>query len=420
MSPSHFLMRAYQRHPLRFVRGRGTRLWDDQGNEYLDAIAGVAVTNLGHAHPEVAEVIADQATRLLHTSNLFEIEWQEQLGQRLCDVAGLDSVFFCNSGAEANETAIKLARLHARARGIATPVILVMENSFHGRTLATLSATGSIAVREGFAPMVEGFVHLPANDMAAIRAITKARQDIVAVLFETVQGEGGVRPVSAEYLRALRAHCSDHDWLMMIDEVQTGLGRTGAWFGYQHAQVLPDVVTVAKGLGNGIPIGACLAGGAAARLFTPGHHGSTFGGNPLACRVGCQVLDITMRDALPQRAGRLGRRLLEGLRREVGSLPGVVEVRGQGLMVGIELGRPCDNLASLAIEHERLLINVTRGRTIRLLPALVATDADIDDILMRLSRLLRRYLAPVAQAKESARSPQADAAACRHAEASVR
>jgi len=390
--PAHYLMHAYQRHPLRFTHGRGLRLWDAQGNEYLDAISGVAVTNLGHAHPEIAEVIADQATRLLHTSNLFEIEWQERLGQRLCDLAGMESVFFCNSGAEANETAIKLARLHARARGVAVPVILVMKNSFHGRTLATLSATGSAAVQEGFAPLVEGFVHVPANDIDAIRGIAREREDIVAVLLETVQGEGGVRPVSTDYLRAVRALCDDRHWLLMIDEVQTGLGRTGAWFGYQHADVRPDVVTVAKGLGNGIPIGACLASGVAAKLFTPGRHGSTFGGNPLACRVGCKVLEITWRDELPQRADRLGRRLVEGLRQAVGTLPGVTEIRGQGLMVGIEMDRVCEDLARRAIEQERLLINVTRGRTIRLLPALVATEQDVNEMTTRLSHLLERHL----------------------------
>ncbi|GMV68579.1 MAG: acetylornithine aminotransferase [Pseudomonadota bacterium] len=392
MNSAPYLMRAYQRHPLRFTQGRGLRLWDAQGNEYLDAISGVAVTNLGHAHPEIAEVIADQATRLLHTSNLFEIEWQERLGQRLCNLAGMESAFFCNSGAEANEAAIKLARLHARARGVAAPVILAMENSFHGRTLATLSATGSAAAQEGFAPLVEGFVHVPANDLDAIRGIAREREDIVAVLLETVQGEGGVRPVSTDYLRAVRALCDDRHWLLMIDEVQTGLGRTGAWFGYQHAGVRPDVVTVAKGLGNGIPIGACLASGVAAKLFTPGRHGSTFGGNPFACRVGCKVLEVTSRDELPQRADRLGRRLVEDLRQAVGALPGVTEVRGQGLMVGIELDRACEELARRAIEQERLLINVTRGRTIRLLPALVATEQDVNEITTRLSHLLERHL----------------------------
>ncbi|NMH15884.1 acetylornithine/succinylornithine family transaminase [Tepidiphilus sp. B18-69] len=388
-------MPTYQRHPLRFTHGRGMRLWDVQGNEYLDAIAGVAVTNLGHAHPEIAEAISDQAMRLLHTSNLFEIEWQENLAQRLCELAGMESVFFCNSGAEANETAIKLARLHARVRGVALPSIVVMENSFHGRTLATLSATGSAAVQEGFSPLVEGFVRVPANDIEAIGKLAAARDDIVAVLLETVQGEGGVRVVSSDYLRALRALCDENGWLMMIDEIQTGLGRTGAWFDYQRASVRPDVVTLAKGLGNGIPIGACLAGGAAARLFTPGRHGSTFGGNPLACRVGCKVLDITERDALPQRASELGQRLIDGLRRSLDGLPGIREIRGQALMVGIELDHLCDHLAAFAIERERLLINVTRGRTIRLLPALVASERDIDEIIERMSRLLSWYVRSV-------------------------
>lgn len=390
MNPAHYLMHAYRRHPLRFTHGRGLRLWDAQGNEYLDAISGVAVTNLGHAIPR-----SPRSSPIRSRASCI----RPPVRDRMAGEAGAATVRSRRNGEcvllqfrRGSQRDRHQARPPACPRGVAVPVILVMENSFHGRTLATLSATGSAAVQEGFAPLVEGFVHVPANDIDAIRGIAREREDIVAVLLETVQGEGGVRPVSTDYLRAVRALYDDRHWLLMIDEVQTGLGRTGAWFGYQHADVRPDVVTVAKGLGNGIPIGACLASGIAAKLFTPGRHGSTFGGNPLACRVGCKVLEITSRDELPQRADRLGRRLVEGLRQAVGALPGVIEVRGQGLMVGIELDHTCEDLARRAMEEERLLINVTRGRTIRLLPALVATVQDVDEITTRLSHLLERHL----------------------------
>ncbi|MDD3652387.1 MAG: aspartate aminotransferase family protein [Immundisolibacter sp.] len=386
------LMPTYRRLPVSFCRGRGLRLWDAQGNEYLDAIAGVGVTALGHAHPELAQVIAEQAACVLHTSNLVEIEWQERLARRLCALTGLAAAFFCNSGAEANEAALKLARLHARRRGVTAPLILTLENSFHGRTLATLSATGNPAVKEGFAPLVDGFLHVPADDPAALEAVARSRPEVVAVLLEPVQGEGGVRSLSAAYLQAVRRLCDRHGWLMMVDEVQTGLGRTGAWFGYQHAGVQPDVLTLAKGLGNGIPIGACLAGAAAADLFAPGSHGSTFGGNPLACRVACTVLDILARDDLPRRARRLGERLRAGLQAAIGTLPGVEAIRGPGLMVGIALDRPVDELPRLALERERLLLGVARGGTLRLLPALIASEPDIDDIVARVARLLTGVL----------------------------
>ena len=274
-SPTTHLMQTYARQPVSFVRGQGARLWDDQGIEYLDAIAGVAVTNLGHAHPEIAAAIAEQAGLLLHTSNMFGISWQQQLGERLCALAGMERAFFCNSGAEANETALKLARLHAHRLGAAQPQVLVMENSFHGRTFATLAATGNPAVHRGFEPLMPGFVRVPYNDLDAVRAAAVATPGIVAVLVEPVQGEGGVRVASRDYLRELRSLCNEHGWLFMVDEVQTGMGRTGAWFGFEHASIVPDVITLAKGLGNGFPIGACLARGEAAELFTPGHHGST-------------------------------------------------------------------------------------------------------------------------------------------------
>ena len=381
------LMRAYARQPVSFVRGRGARLWDEQGVEYLDAIAGVAVTSLGHAHPEIAAVMADQAATLLHTSNVFRVDWQEQLGQRLCTLADMEKVFFCNSGAEANETALKLARLHGHRKQVAVPQILVMENAFHGRPLATLAATGNAAKQQGFGPQMPGFVRVPYDDIDAVRQAARETPDIVAVLVEPVQGEGGIRVPSSGYLRALRELCDARGWLLMLDEIQTGLGRTGAWFAHQHTAITPDVMTLAKALGNGVPIGACLARGAAADLFSPGQHGSTFGGNPLACRVACTVLDIMARDGMAQRAGLLGDRLLAGLRLALGGHPGVKAIRGLGLMAGIELDRSCQDLVGRALAEQRLLITVTRERTIRLLPPLICDEAQIDDIVARVARL---------------------------------
>lgn len=383
-----YLMHTSARQPVSFSRGEGASLWDTEGVEYLDAIAGVAVTSLGHANPEIAAAIAEQATVLLHTTNLFRIPWQEQLGERLCQLSGMQRAFFCNSGAEANEAALKLARLHANARQVAQPQVLVMDNSFHGRTLATLAATGNPAVHRGFEPLMPGFVRVPYDNIEAIRQVAAQSPDIVAVLVEPVQGEGGVHAASAGYLQALRQLCDEHDWLMMIDEVQTGLGRTGTWFGFEHAGIQPDVITLAKALGNGFPIGACLARGKAAELFSPGHHASTFGGNPLACRVGCTVLDIMQRDHIPQRAAASGRRLLAALKLALGNHPEVVSVRGIGLMIDIELNRPCAELVGRAREEQRLLITVTRGTTVRLLPPLICNDAQIDDIAARITRLL--------------------------------
>jgi len=387
-SAPSYLLRNYARQPVSFSRGQGASLWDKHGVEYLDAIAGVAVTSLGHANPEIAAAIAEQAGQLLHTSNMFHIEWQEQLSERLCALSGMQRAFFCNSGAEANEAALKLARLHANARHVAQPQVLVMENSFHGRTLATLAATGNPAVQRGFEPLMPGFLRVPYDNIEEIRKVAAQSPDIVAVLVEPVQGEGGVHAASAGYLQALRQLCDEHDWLMMVDEVQTGMGRTGAWFGYQHAGIVPDVITLAKALGNGFPIGACLARGKAAELFSPGHHASTFGGNPLACRVGCTVLDIMERDHIPQRAATSGRRLLAALQEALGNHSEVVSIRGLGLMVGIELNRQCAELVGRALDEQRLLITVTRGTTLRLLPPLICEDSQIDDIAARVSRLL--------------------------------
>lgn len=382
------LMRAYARQPVSFVRGSGARLWDDNGVEYLDAIAGVAVTSLGHAHPEIAAVIAEQAGMLLHTSNVFRIDWQERLGERLCALTGMQKAFFCNSGAEANETALKLARLHGHRKQITEPKILVMENGFHGRTIATLSATGNPAKQSGFGPLLPGFVRVPYDDIDAARLAAEQSPGIVAVLIEPVQGEGGIRVASADYLRKLRALCDQHDWLLMLDEIQAGMGRTGAWFGHQHGGITPDVMTLAKALGNGFPIGACLARGAAADLFSPGQHGSTFGGNPLACRVACTVLDIMTRDKLHERAAVLGARLLAGLHKALDDHPHVIAIRGRGLMAGIELDRNCKELVGRALEEQRLLITVTRDTVIRLLPPLICDESQIDDMVVRIARLL--------------------------------
>ena len=385
------LMHAYARQPVYFTRGQGARLWDTHGREYLDAVAGVAVTNLGHSHPEITAAIADQAGRLMHTSNLFGIEWQDSLGSRLCAISEMRRAFFCNSGAEANETALKLARLHASRRGVAHPLVVVMENSFHGRTLATLAATGNPGVQRGFEPLMPGFMRVPYADIDAVRTLASQFSNIVAVLVEPVQGESGVRIAPIEYMQALRDLCTANDWLFMVDEVQTGFGRTGAWFGYQHAGVLPDLITLAKGLGNGYPIGACLARGTAADLFSPGHHGSTFGGNPMACRIGCTVVDVMERDRIPQRARVMGQRLEGALRQGLAGCEGVVAIRALGLMVGIELDRPCTELLTCALKDEALLISVSRERTIRLLPPLICSEAEIDEIAARLSRLVWQW-----------------------------
>ena len=382
------LMRAYARQPVSFVRGDGARLWDEEGIEYLDAIAGIAVTSLGHAHPEISSVVAEQAGLLLHTSNVFRIDWQERLGERLCALADMKKAFFCNSGAEANEAALKLARLYGHHRQVAQPQILVMENAFHGRTIATLSATDNAVKQQGFEPLLSGFLRVPYDDIEAVRRMAEQSPDIVAVLIEPVQGEGGIRVASAGYLRELRALCDRHGWLLMLDEIQCGMGRTGAWFAHQHAGIVPDVITVAKALGNGFPIGGCLARGDVADLLSPGQHGTTFGGNPLACRVACTVLDIMARDDLPKRAAAMGKRLLTRLRETLDEHPDVIAIRGLGMMVGVELNRNCKELVGRALAEQHLLITVTRDATIRLLPALICDEAQIDDIVARIADLL--------------------------------
>ncbi|PBP96935.1 aspartate aminotransferase family protein [Pseudomonas congelans] len=380
------LMSTYQPLALSFTHGLGTRLWDQSGREYLDAVAGVAVTNVGHSHPLLVEAIRDQAGLLLHTSNLYTVDWQQCLAQKLTVLSGLDAVFFNNSGAEANETALKLARLHGWHKYIERPLVVVMENAFHGRTLGTLSASDGPAVRLGFSTLPGDYIKVPFGDLGAFDQVcTTYGHRICAVLVEPIQGEGGAQMAPAGYLKALRERCTRRDWLLMLDEIQTGMGRTGKWFAFQHEGIVPDVMTLAKGLGNGIPIGACLARGRAAHLFTPGSHGSTFGGNPLACRVGCTVIDIIEQQALVENAALQGRQLLDGLRNALGTHPHVLEVRGQGLIIGIELRQAIPELTRIAAEEHGLLINVTRGKIIRLLPPLVLDTADVAQIVQGLT-----------------------------------
>jgi acetylornithine/N-succinyldiaminopimelate aminotransferase len=388
------LMATYKRLPVTFQRGSGAWLWDTAGKRYLDALSGIAVCGLGHAHPAVRAALCDQAGTLLHTSNLYGIAAQQALGDALTQAAGMDRVFFANSGAEANEAAIKLARLHGHRCGIEVPHILVMENSFHGRTLATLTATGNPKVQAGFEPLVPGFLRVPYADIEAVEQIAQDQPQVVAVLVEPIQGEGGINLPGSDYLNQLRVICDQRGWLLMLDEIQTGMGRTGRLFAHQHNAILPDVMTLAKGLGNGMPIGACLARGPAAEVLGPGSHGSTFGGNPLACRVAATVLGVLAEERLAERAAELGTRILQGLRERLATTPGVVDLRGMGLMIGVELDRPCAELVEQALAAG-LLINVTAERVIRLLPPLVLTDGDAELLISRLSDLILRFLGTV-------------------------
>ena len=383
------LMTTYQPLALSFTHGLGTRLWDQDGREYLDAVAGVAVTNVGHSHPRLVAAISEQAGLLLHTSNLYSIDWQQRLAQKLTQLSGLERAFFNNSGAEANETALKLARLHGWHKGIEQPLVVVMDNAFHGRTLGTMSASDGPSVRLGYNRLPGDFIKVPFGDLAALEAIQQAHAErIVAVLVEPIQGESGVQLAPPGYLKALRELCTRRAWLLMLDEIQTGIGRTGQWFAFQHEGIVPDVMTLAKGLGNGVPIGACLARGKAAELFTPGSHGSTFGGNPLACRVGCTVLEIIEQQALVDNARHQGEQLLSRLRTELADNPNVLAIRGQGLMIGIELKQPVRDLAQRAARDHGLLINITRGQTIRLLPPLTIDGREVEMIVRGVSRCL--------------------------------
>ena len=382
---------AFSPLPVAFLRGEGAWLTDTAGKKYLDALAGIAVCVLGHAHPAVTTAIRDQAGKLLHVSNWFEIPEQARLAERLCRLAGMDNAFFCNSGAEANEAAIKLARLYGHKKGVLNPGILVTEGSFHGRTLATLSATGNRKIQAGFEPLVTGFYRVPYNDLEAVRAVAEHNKDVVAVLVEPILGEGGVHIPDPGYLAGLRELCDAHGWLFMLDEIQTGLGRTGKCFAWQHENARPDVMTLAKGLGNGVPIGACLARDAAAQVLTPGSHGSTFGGNPLACRAALAVLDVLESEKLDARAALLGARLLAGLRQALAGVGGVKDIRGKGLMLAVELDRPCQELLTLALDRG-LLINVTADSVVRLLPPLILSDAEAVEIVVRLVPALRAFL----------------------------
>ncbi len=386
------LMNTYARLPVAFSHGESVWLWDTEGKRYLDALSGIAVNTLGHAHPRLTAALNAQIARLIHVSNIYQVREQEQLADKLCAISGMDEVFLCNSGCEANEAAIKLARLAGHNRGIETPAIIVMEKAFHGRTLATLSATGSRKVQAGFEPLVKGFVRVPYDDLDAIRQVAEHNHDIAAVLVEPIQGEGGIRTLDIHYLQQLRQICDRQGWLLMLDEVQCGTGRTGKWFAHQHTGILPDVMTLAKGLGSGVPIGACLAAGRAANLFKPGNHGSTFGGNPLACVAALTTLDILEQDDLLYRATTTGNYLLQGLHERIGQLPGVSAIRGQGLMIGIELGRPCGDLVQRAMK-QGLLINVTADNVIRLLPSLVFTNKEAEQLLDMLCPLVSDFLA---------------------------
>ncbi len=381
------LLPTYARLPVRFVRGQGCRLWDENGDEYLDSVAGLAVCALGHCHPGVTTALREQAGTLIHTSNLYQVGAQEALARRLTEASGMERAFFCNSGAEANECALKIARLHGARKNIASPEVLVVEGAFHGRTLMALSASSGARVREGFSPYAEGFVRVGFNDLSMMQAALAQHPNVVAVLIEPIQGEGGVRPVDDDYLVGLRKLCDAHDVLLILDEVQTGMGRTGRLFAYQHTDILPDAVTLAKALGNGYPIGACLTRGAAATAMTAGQHGTTFGGSHLACQVGLSVLDALEKEQLLERAEQLGNTLMERFHAALADLPGIESIRGRGLMIGIELGEPAPDLVMRALQA-RLLINVTQERVVRLLPPLVMSDEEADLLCERLIPIL--------------------------------
>ncbi|MCS5587683.1 MAG: aspartate aminotransferase family protein [Porticoccaceae bacterium] len=384
------LMNTYGERSVTLVRGEGAWLWDNSGKKYLDALSGIAVCGLGHSHPAVTDAIRQQAGQLTHCSNFFAIPHQEQLAQKLCDISGMTNVFFGNSGAEANEAAIKMARLYGHKKGIKLPTVLVMDNAFHGRTLATLTASGSRRVQAGFEPLVRGFARGPFNHIEALKVIAENNPNICAILVEPVQGEGGVQIADPQYLKQLRALCDEQGWLLMLDEVQTSNGRTGKYFYYQHSGIQPDVVTTAKGLGNGVPIGACLAYGDAAKLMQPGNHGSTFGGNPLACSAALSVLETLEKDSLYQRATAIGDIIMQGLASELEGATHVKEIRGRGCMIGIELTKPCKSLYAKALE-QGLIINVTADSVVRLLPPLIMSDDEAKQVVTILAPLIKDF-----------------------------
>mgnify|MGYP000311229093 FL=1 len=384
-------MNTYGRLPIALERGQGCRVWDVNGKQYLDALAGIAVNTLGHNHPELVPALQDQVAKIIHSSNYYHVPNQEKLAAKLVELSGMTNVFFCNSGLEANEAALKLARKYGHDKGIDFPKIVVYDKAFHGRSIATLSATGNPKVQKGFEPLVEGFIRVPLNDIEALKAATANDPSVVAVFFETIQGEGGVNPTRTEYLQQVRALCDEKDWLLMIDEVQCGMGRTGKWFAHQWAGIVPDVMPLAKGLGSGVPIGAVVAGPKAAEVFQVGNHGGTFGGNPLAMRAGVETIRIMEKDGLLENAARVGARLKAGLDKALGQLPGVREIRGQGLMLGIELERPCGALTQRCADAG-LLISVTADNVIRLVPPLIMTEAEADEVLSLLVPQVQKFL----------------------------
>ena len=386
------LMNNYARQAVAFTHGQGCQLFDEQGRRYLDGLAGIAVNTLGHGHPRLVGALNAQIAKLIHVSNVYRVKEQEILADRLAALSGMDEVFFCNSGCEANEAAIKLARMYGHQKGIEQPAIIVMEQAFHGRTLATLSATGNRKVQAGFEPLVPGFVRVPFDDLSAIEQVAANNSNVVAVLFEPVQGEGGINLCHDEFMRGLRRICDDKGWLFMVDEVQCGIGRTGKWFAHQHAGIKADVMTLAKGLGSGVPVGACLTAGPAAGVFKPGNHGSTFGGNPLACVAALTTLEVIEQDGLMAHAVALGDRLRGRLGEHLAGVAAVAEIRGSGLMIGIELDRPCTALVAAGLEAG-ILINVTADRVVRLLPPLVMSDAEADELADKLAAVLKNFLA---------------------------
>jgi acetylornithine aminotransferase len=390
---SDHLMNTYMRQPVTFTKGEGVWLWDTTGEKYLDALAGVTVNGLGHAHPKLVAAISEQAAKLIHVSNVYHIAEQDALADKLCAISGMDKVFFCNSGCEANEASIKLARLYGHNKGISSPEIIVMDKSFHGRTMATLSATGNRKVQAGFEPLVSGFIRVPYDDVDAVKQVASSNPNVVAILVEPVQGEGGINipKDSSAYLETLRQICDAHGWLLMVDEVQTGIGRTGTWFAFQHTAIMPDVMSLAKGLGSGVPIGACLARGKAAEVFVYGKHGSTFGGNPLACAAGLATLAAIEDEGLCAHAEKMGELIKLGFQTAFADTPAVKVVRNAGLMIGIELDRPCGELVKMALAA-KLLINVTAEKVVRLLPPLVITQDEAQELVKRLSDVIKAFL----------------------------
>ncbi len=388
---SPHVMNTYGRVPIALERGQGCRVWDVNGKQYLDALGGIAVNTLGHNHPKLVPALQDQVAKLIHTSNYYHVPGQETLAQLLTERAKMTNVFFCSTGLEANEAAIKIARKYGVDKGIAKPVIVVYEHAFHGRSIATMTATGNPKVRDGFGPLLDGFLRVPVNDFEALQQATTGNPDVVAVMMEPIQGEGGLHPMRIEYMQQVRALCDANGWLMMFDEVQAGMGRTGKWFAHQWAGIIPDVMTLAKGLGSGVPIGAVVAHGKAATVLQPGNHGSTFGGNPLAMRAGIETIRIMEEDGLLAHTTKVGDHLKATLQKELADVKGVVDVRGQGLIIGIELNKPCGALLGRGAEAG-LLFSVTADTVVRLVPPLIMTEAEADEVVAKLKPLIVQFL----------------------------